>query len=126
MFNLNKMKTDSIYKEEIMDIYSEKPNFGHLKEKTHEGKRTNPGCEDEFTIELNIKNNKIVNAKFHGKGCVISTVSTSVLLEKIKGKTLLEVQNLNKKDIDEFLGIEIIPTRIKCELLPLEIIRRIK
>ena len=109
-----------------MEIYSEKPNYGNLKTKTNSAKLKLPGCEDEFTIELEIKNEKIVDAKFHGKGCVISTVSTSVLLEKIKGKTLEEVQNLNKNDLDEFLGIEVLPTRIKCELLPLEIIRRMK
>lgn len=120
------MKTNSMYAEEIMEIYSEKPNFGQLKNKTHEAKLKIPGCEDEFTIELEIKDNKIKDAKFHGTGCVISTVSTSVLLEKIKGKTLEEVQNLNKKDLDEFLGIEVLPTKVKCELLPLEIIRRMK
>ena len=31
-----------------------------------------------------------------------------------------------KKDLDHLLGIEIIPTRIKCELLSLEILKRIK
>jgi len=109
-----------------MEIYSDKPNFGSLKNKTHEATLKNTGCEDEFTIELEIKDKKIIDAKFHGKGCVISTVSTSVLLEKIKNKTLEEVQNLNKNDLDEFLGIEVLPTKVKCELLPLEIIRKIK
>jgi len=120
------MKTKSMYRQELMDIYTEKPNFGNLKNKTHIATLKNSGCEDEFTIELKIENNKIKDAKFHGKGCVISTVSTSLLLEKIKGKTLTETKNLNKNDLDEFLGIEILPTKIKCELLPLEIIRSIK
>jgi len=120
------MKTNSMFAEEIMEVYSEKPNFGHLKNKTHEATIKNSGCEDEFTIELEIENGKIKNAKFHGKGCVISTASTSLLLEKIKGKTLAEVKNLNKRDLDGFLGIEILPTKAKCELLPLEIIRSIK
>lgn len=120
------MKTDSIYKEEIMEIYSEKPNFGNLKNKTHSGKMKNEGCEDEFNIELEIKDGKIKDAKFNGKGCVISTVSASVLLEKIKGMKFVDAKKLSKKDIDELLGIEVIQTKVKCELLPLEIIRRIK
>ena len=120
------MKTNSIYKEEIMEIYSEKPNFGKLQNKTHEATLKTSGCEDEFIIELKIENGKIKDAKFYGKGCVISTVSASVLLEKVKGMKLDDAKKLNKKDIDKLLGIEIIPTRIKCELLPLEIIKKIK
>ncbi len=120
------MKTNSIYKEELMEIYSEKPNFGRLKNKTHSATLKNPGCRDEFTIELEVAGGKIADAKFHGTGCVISTVSTSVLLEKIKGMKLSDVQKLNKKNMDEYLGIDVIPTRVKCELLGLEILRRIK
>lgn len=120
------MKTDSIYKEEIMEIYSEKPNFGKIQDKTHSAKLKNPGCEDEFTIELKIEDGKIKDARFHGKGCVISTVSACILLDKIKGMKLDDAKKLSKKDIDKLLGIEIIPTRIKCELLPLETLRRIK
>ncbi|MCR4327718.1 MAG: iron-sulfur cluster assembly scaffold protein [Nanoarchaeota archaeon] len=120
------MKTESIYKEKIMEIYSEKPNFGKLKNKTHSGTLKNSGCEDEFTLELEIKDGKIKDTKFHGKGCVISTVSASVFLEKIKGMNLEDAKKISKKDIDELLGIEVIPTRVKCELLPLEILRGIK
>lgn len=120
------MKTDSIYKEGIMEIYSDKPNFGHLKKKTHFAKLKNPGCRDEFTIELEVKDGKIIDTRFSGSGCVISTVSTSILTEKIKGMKLTNAQNLNKKNMDEYLGIEVIPTRVKCELLGLEILRRIK
>jgi len=120
------MKTDSIHKEELMDIYSEKLNFGKLKNKTNSGTLKNPGCEDEFTLELDIKKGKINDAKFHGTGCVISTVSVSVLTEKIKGMDLENAKKLTKKDLDHLLGIEIIPTRIKCELLSLEILKRIK
>ncbi len=120
------MKTDSIYKEELMEIYSEKPNFGELAGKTHEAKLKNPGCGDEFKIELLVNDGKIKDAKFTGKGCVISTVSTAILTEKIKGMKLSDAQKMSKKDMDKFLGIEVIPTRVKCELLGLEILRRMK
>jgi nitrogen fixation NifU-like protein len=120
------MKTDSIYKEEIMEIYSEKPNFGKLEGKTHEAKLKNPGCEDEFKIELKVEGGKIKDAKFTGKGCVISTVSTAILTEKIKGMRLSDAQRMSKKDMDKFLGMEVIPTRMKCELLGLEILKRVK
>ncbi|MBU2612715.1 MAG: iron-sulfur cluster assembly scaffold protein [Nanoarchaeota archaeon] len=120
------MKTDSMYKEEIMEIYLEKPNFGKLKEKTHSAKLKNPSCHDEFTIELNIKEGKIKEAGFYGEGCVISTISTALFTKKIKGMNLEDAKKLTKKDIDKIIGIEVIQTKINCELLPLEILRRMK
>ena len=119
--------TDTMYRREIMDLYSEKPNFGILKNKTHEIKMKNPGCEDEIIIQLSLdKSGKIADAKFSGVTCFISTISASAILENIKGMTLDEVKKLSKKDIDKFLGINVIPTRINCELLPLEALKKIK
>lgn len=118
----------TIYKRHIMELYSEKPNFGKIENPTHEIKLKNPACNDEITIQLNINKNtnKIEDAKFSGKTCFISTISASTLLENIKNKTLEEAQKLTQKDLDKFLGIEITPTRIKCELLPLEALKQIK
>lgn len=121
------MKTKSMYAEEIMEIYSEKPNFGELKNKTHEVTLKNKGCNDKFTLELEVdKDNKINDAKFKGSGCVISTVSASLITEKIKGMDLNKAKNLSKDDVDKLLGVKILPTRVKCELLALEALRRIK
>lgn len=120
------MKTESIYKEEIMEIYNEKPNFGKLKNKTHEFSLKNPGCNDNFKIQLEIKDDKIKDAKFEGKGCVISTVSISLLLEKIKGMKLEDAKKISKKEMDKILNLEITPARANCELLGVEILKRIK
>lgn len=116
---------NSIYKTHILELYSEKPNFGKLKDKTHTVSHKNPLCNDEITIELKIKDNKIINAKFHGISCFVSTVSASALLNKIKGMTIDEIKKLSKKYIDNLLGIEITHTRAKCELLPLEALKKL-
>jgi nitrogen fixation NifU-like protein len=116
---------NTIYRREIMELYSEKPNFGEIKDKTHQIKYKNPACEDEIIIDLIIKNNKIKDAKFRGKTCFVSTISASMLLENIKGMTLDKVKKLTKEDIDKFIGIKVLPTRIKCELMPLEALKQI-
>ena len=72
------------------------------------------------------KNKKIKDAKFSGKTCFISTIAASALLENIKNLTLEQAQKLTQKDLDKFLKIDVIPTRIKCELLPLEALKKIK
>jgi nitrogen fixation NifU-like protein len=116
----------SLYKEELLEIYSEKPNYGKLKNKTHELKLRNPICDDEITLELKIKNGKIIDAKFYGVNCFVTTVSSSVLTEKIKGMKVEDALKLTKKDIDEWLGIKITPGRIRCELLALDALKKLR
>jgi nitrogen fixation NifU-like protein len=115
-----------MYKEEILDMYSEKPGFGKIKDKTHEIKAKNPFCNDEITIQLKIEKGKIKYAKFFGKTCFVSTISSCALMEMIKGKTIQQAKNLTKKDLDNYLKTKIIETRIKCQLFPLETLKQIK
>jgi len=58
------------------------------------------------------------------QGCAISTASASLLSEKLKGKSLKEIEKINEKDIFKMLGIEINPGRIKCAMLPLVTIKK--
>ena len=114
-----------MYSEELLDLYAEKPNVGHLKKKTNEADHDNPVCGDNLHIELDIQDGIIKDAKYvDKKGCFVSIISASALTEEIKGMKTEDVLKLSKKDIDELLGKEIIETRIKCELLPLEAIKK--
>lgn len=117
---------ETLYKEEILELYSERPNYGRLEDKTHEVKMKNPLCNDEITIQLKINENKIRDAKFFGVSCFVTTVSAEKLLEKIKGKSLEEIKKINQKDLDKMLGIKISPARIKCEMMPLEALKKLK
>ena len=114
------------YTDEILELYEEHPNYGKLKDKTHTLKHTNPTCGDEIVLELKIKNGKIVDAKYKNKkNCFVTIVSASALTEKIKGMKLKDALKLTKEDLDKLLNTKIIETRIKCELLPLEALKKI-
>ncbi len=120
------MKDEPMYREEILDIYSERPNFGKLQNKTHEASLKNDICDDEINLELEVENGLIKDAGYTGKGCVICIAGASLLTEKIKGMKLEDAQKLTKEDVDELFGMKIIPLKIKCELLTLEALKRIK
>ena len=60
---------------------------------------------------------------FEGTGCSVSVASASLLTEMLKGKTLGEVLSWGAKEIEEMLGIELGPSRLKCALLPLDTIQ---
>ena len=115
----------TMYSEEILDLYTEKPNQGHLDNKTHEAEHDNPTCGDEIHVELEIKNGIVKDVKYtNKKGCFVTVISASAITEKIKGMKIEEIKKLSKEDIDNLLGTKIIETRIKCELLPLEAIKK--
>ncbi|KKK95860.1 hypothetical protein LCGC14_2668570 [marine sediment metagenome] len=109
-----------MYREHILELYKSPSNFGTLKNPSHESTEYNSVCGDEITIQLLIKNKVVKDIKFSGSGCVISTVSASLLTDKIKGMSPEDVKELSNKDILKLLKIKITPARIKCALLSLE------
>ena len=109
-----------MYREHILELYKSPSNFGTLKNPSHESTEYNSICGDEITIQLLIKSNVVKDIKFSGSGCVISTVSASLLTDKIKGMSPEDVKELSRGDILKLLKVKITPARIKCALLSLE------
>jgi len=112
-----------MYTENILDLYKNPRNKGHLENPTNQNSRNNPLCGDEVTIQIIINDNKITDVKFSGQGCAISMASTSMLTDKIKNMNIEMVNKLSKDDILEMLHIPISPGRLKCALLSLDTLR---
>ncbi len=117
---------NSLYKERLLEIYAEKKSFGILEGATHGARMKSKICDDEVFMELRVENGKIVDAKFHGKTCFVSTVTAEVLMENVIGMALEDLKNLKKEDLDKFLGIKVTATRTGCELFPLEVLKNVR
>jgi len=115
--------SSDIYKDIILDYYRHPRNFGDLPEPDVRSKDSNPLCGDVIEMQLKIKDGTIDDLRFKGRGCAISQASASMLTELAKGKTLDEIKALGKTDILNMLGIDPGPTRIKCALLGLKVIK---
>ncbi len=115
--------SSEIYKEIILDYYRNPRNFGDLQNPDVRAKDSNPLCGDIIEMQLKIKDGKIEDLRFKGKGCAISQASASMLTELAKGKSLEEIKALGKSDVLNLLGIDPGPTRIKCALLGLKVIK---
>lgn len=63
-------------------FYEKRPGAQHVVE------AYNPLCGDKFKLYLDIENEVITGAAFHGYGCAVSKASASVLMQKIQGLTL--------------------------------------
>ena len=118
------MSSADIYREIILDYYRNPRNYGKIENPDISKHDSNPLCGDELEMHINIKDNKVSDVKFSGKGCAISQASASMLTELIMGKDFDYVKKLTKEDILENLGLpDLGPARIKCALLSLKVLK---
>jgi len=118
------LSSADIYREIILDYYRNPRNFGKIQNPDIAQKDSNPLCGDELEMHINIKDNKVADVKFTGKGCAISQASASMLTELIMGKDFEYVKKLTKEDIFDNLGLhDLGPARIKCALLSLKVLK---
>lgn len=107
-----------MYQEVILQHYRTPHNFGVLEGATLEGEEFNPSCGDHITLRLKLDpaNSKVEEVRFAGDGCAISVAATSMLTDKVKGKSLEEVRKITRDDVLALLAIPLSPVRIKCAL----------
>lgn len=129
------MSADQLYQQLILD-YSKLPNKRDLPGATHFERGHNPSCGDDLTLIVSLEDDVIADASFVGNGCAISSASTNMLIELIRGKKVEEVkrisnaffQMMNEKcvseEAQEVLEDAVIlemtanmPARIKCATL---------
>jgi len=115
---------EDFYRELIIERYKT-PHFrGELDPNDITYEDDNPTCGDHIRIDIRLDENQIVTeAVFSGEGCAISQASADLMLESIIGKSIEDVKEMGKEDILDMLGIELGPTRLKCALLPLKVLK---
>lgn len=112
-----------LYREQILDHYRNPRNFGTIDDPDITYEDTNPLCGDRIRIDLRVRDGKIAEIKFSGRGCAISQAAASILSEMVEGADLDEVRRLSADDILDELAIPISPARVKCALLGLKVLK---
>jgi len=119
-----------LYREEILEHYKNPLNFGKLREADQILEIDNALCGDHQTWYLKIKkqkNKKIIEEiSFTGDGCAISTAAASLLSEYLKGKPVSDLKFITEEKMSEFIGASVAPGRIKCLMLPVSALRKLK
>ncbi len=114
---------DALYRDYILDHYRNPRNYGTLEDPDLSYEDDNPLCGDRVRMDFKIRDGRIAQVRFSGKGCAISQASASMLTEMVEGKPLEEVKQIGKEDVLENLGIPISPARLKCALLALKVLK---
>jgi nitrogen fixation NifU-like protein len=126
------------YKEIVLDHFQRPRNRGELENAEIEEHLYNPLCGDEVTVYANLREGKVADVRFTGRGCSISQASASMLTEHLSGKSREEVE----AEVDAFLemmrteekeelgdlvalkGIVQSPNRIRCATLAWDAFRQ--
>jgi nitrogen fixation NifU-like protein len=118
---------------DLMDFYSREELLEHARKPRNEGaidgahiscRDANQLCGDEVEIFANNNKGIISEIKFQGSGCFISRAASSLISEKLVGKSLEEVLVMTTSDLNELLGATLTPGRIKCAFLPLATLQK--
>lgn len=112
------------YIEFILDHYNNPHHKGKLQDPDILVNGGNPGCGDIVTIYVKLDgDDRIVDAAFDGQGCTISMAASSLVMDKIIGKTIAEVDAMDYNELLEELGREVVQSRLRCATLALDTIK---
>lgn len=114
-----------LYLDNIIDHGQNPRNFGPpLDPADIDYEDDNPFCGDYLHLTVQLDADKRVKAvSWEGHGCTISQAAASLLGEEIMGKTLDELRHFDRQELLDLLGIQLSPTRLKCALLSLKVLK---
>ena len=109
----------SLYREELMEIYKNPAHRGTIQKPSVTVHKKNAMCGDEIDLVLEVKDNKISDARFDGSACSVSIISSDLLLDFVVGKTLEEASKITKDDLLKLIDLNLTTSRVKCATLVL-------
>jgi nitrogen fixation NifU-like protein len=129
---LNELR--ELYREVILDHNREPRNFGELPTATRVVDGVNPLCGDKMTLYVKLRDDVIEDVRFKGTGCAISVASSSLMTERVKGRSVGAALDLAEQvhrmltgaaadpheDMDKLAalaGVREFPSRVKCASL---------
>lgn len=108
----------------ILDHYKNPRNYGTIEDADASYEEGIPSCGDVIRLDLKLRDGRVKDVKFSGKGCAISQASVSILTENVRGKTVEEILSLKDEEMLGALGKPISPVRLKCALLGVKVLKK--
>jgi Fe-S cluster assembly scaffold IscU len=106
------------YSEKLIDHYENPRNIGSLDKNSEDvgtGLVGAPACGDVMKLQIKVGADGLIeDAKFKTFGCG-SAMSSSLVTEWVKGKTIDEAETIKNTDIAKHLALP--PVKIHCSVL---------
>jgi nitrogen fixation NifU-like protein len=91
----NLLNDPEVLRELIMDHYQYPHNHKLTEDAGYKSVHmASDSCIDDITVQSLIKDGKIQDIRFDGVACTISTASTSMMTDLLKGKTVEEAKQI--------------------------------
>lgn len=108
----------------ILDHYHNPHHKGALQDPDILVNGGNPGCGDIVNVFVKLdEHDRITDASFQGQGCTISMAASSLLMDKIIGKTIADIDAMDYNELVEELGREVVQSRMRCATLALDTVK---
>ena len=106
------------YSDKVIDHYEKPRNVGSFNSSDNNigtGLVGAPECGDVMKLQIQVENDKIVDAKFKTFGCGSAIAASSLATEWVKDKSIDEAMELSNVEIVEELSLP--PVKIHCSVL---------
>ena len=106
------------YDDKVLDHYENPRNVGSLDKESEDvgtGLVGAPECGDVMKLQIQVEDNRIVDAKFKTFGCGSAIASSSLATEWVKGKSIDDAYKIQNTEIVEELSLP--PVKIHCSVL---------
>ena len=106
------------YSEKVLDHYENPRNVGVIEDDQSVGTGMvgAPACGDVMRLQIKVGDDGIIeDAKFKTYGCGSAIASSSLVTERVKGKSLDEASEIKNTQIAEELALP--PVKIHCSVL---------
>tara|TARA_Y100000296_G_C5131180_1_gene235654 strand:+ start:438 stop:818 length:381 start_codon:yes stop_codon:yes gene_type:complete len=106
------------YSDKVLDHFESPKNIGSLdKNDVHVGTGLvgAPECGDVMKLQIEVRDDKIVDAKFKTFGCGSAIAASSLATEWVKDRSIEDAMTLNNVEIVEELSLP--PVKIHCSVL---------
>ena len=106
------------YSNKVLDHFENPKNIGSLdKNDIHVGTGLvgAPECGDVMKLQIEVRDDKIVDAKFKTFGCGSAIAASSLATEWVKDRSIEDAMTLNNVEIVEELSLP--PVKIHCSVL---------
>jgi len=115
------MEKVGLYTKKVIGHFKNPHNWGKIKNPDGIGKVGNIVCGDVMWLYIKVGKDKqkreiIKDVKFETFGCVAAIATSSVITDLVKGKTLEEALDFDRKEIVNELG-GLPPIKIHCSVL---------
>lgn len=107
------------YSEKVMDHFTNPRNVGTIANPDGVGRVGNPICGDVMELQIKVKDDIIVDAKFRTFGCGAAIATSSMATELVIGKSIDDAAKITNKVVAEALdGLP--PVKLHCSNLAQE------